>query len=234
MPASRICTVIDAPPGVIWDRLADFPSWGEWLSQVADSRIDGTITHAVGAVRIVGPAESPRVNEQLVAVDARNLTISYCVAKEPVWKVPARDYRVTVRLIPLTDRPATVIDWSSQYDCDLSDEQEIDELLESLYTSFIVGLSRAVTSPPGPRSDLTIREDRMQIESPIYFEPFDVACRDDLFETYARLHREAPVRLCQSGFWTVVRLDDVRTMYTRTDLFSNRPNGSETLRPDVD
>jgi cytochrome P450 len=69
---------------------------------------------------------------------------------------------------------------------------------------------------------------------PLYFEPFDPACREGIFDTYARLHREAPVRRCESGYWTVVRLDDIRTLYTRTDLFSNRPNGTETMRPDVD
>ena len=74
----------------------------------------------------------------------------------------------------------------------------------------------------------------MTTTAPLYFEPFDPACRDGLFATYARLHAEAPVRRCGSGVWTVVRLDDIRTLYSRTDLFSNRPNGTETLRPDVD
>ena len=68
----------------------------------------------------------------------------------------------------------------------------------------------------------------------LYFEPFDLSCRTGLFETYARLHREAPVRQCGSGFWSVVRLDDLRSMYTRQDVFSNRPNGAETINPPVD
>jgi cytochrome P450 len=74
----------------------------------------------------------------------------------------------------------------------------------------------------------------MQNESPLYYEPFDPSCRAGLFDTYARLHREAPVRQCESGVWTVVRLDDVRILYTRTEAFSNRPNGAETVRPTVD
>ena len=74
----------------------------------------------------------------------------------------------------------------------------------------------------------------MAQDSPIYYEPFDPECHDGLFATYARMHREEPVRQCESGFWTVVKLDDVRTIYNRTDLFSNQPNGSETMRPSVD
>jgi len=37
-----------------------------------------------------------------------------------------------------------------------------------------------------------------------------------------------------SGWWAVSRLDDVRRMYTETSVFSNRPNGNDTMRPLVD
>jgi len=45
------------------------------------------------------------------------------------------------RLISLTDRDATVVDWSSRYDCDKAEEEHIDTLLQGLYQSFISGLS---------------------------------------------------------------------------------------------
>jgi cytochrome P450 len=74
----------------------------------------------------------------------------------------------------------------------------------------------------------------MQTDSPVYYEPFDPACRDGLFETYARLHDEAPVYHTRSGMWVVSRMDDVRTMYSRPDLFSNHAQGSEAMVPTVD
>ena len=74
----------------------------------------------------------------------------------------------------------------------------------------------------------------MSEDDALYFEPFDLNCRTGLFDTYARLHREAPVRQCESGFWSVVRLEDVRSLYTRQDLFSNRPNGGDSSNPPVD
>jgi cytochrome P450 len=70
--------------------------------------------------------------------------------------------------------------------------------------------------------------------TPLYFDPFDISCRADLFETYRRLHTEAPVYRTPSGWWAVTRLDDVRRMYTETSVFSNRPNGNDTMRPLVD
>lgn len=74
----------------------------------------------------------------------------------------------------------------------------------------------------------------MLTETPLYYEPFDPSCRAGLFETYQRLHHEAPVLHTQSGMWVVSRMDDVRTIHTHTDRFSNRVNGSEALLPTVD
>jgi hypothetical protein len=125
----------------MWSRLQDFPTWGDWLSQVADSTMLPGPTHSSGATRRVGPSDNPRVHEVLVAMNARNWTLSYAVAQEPQWSVPARDYLATVRLISLTDRDATVVDWSSRYDCDKAEEEHIDTLLQGLYRSFISGLS---------------------------------------------------------------------------------------------
>jgi cytochrome P450 len=70
--------------------------------------------------------------------------------------------------------------------------------------------------------------------APLHFDPFDISCRPNLFDTYRRLHAEAPVYRTPSGWWAVSRLDDVRRMYTETSVFSNRPNGNDTLRPLVD
>jgi cytochrome P450 len=69
---------------------------------------------------------------------------------------------------------------------------------------------------------------------PIYFEPFDIACQQNLFGIYERLHAEAPVYQTPSGWWAFTRLDDVRRLYTETSTFSNRINGNDTMRPMVD
>jgi cytochrome P450 len=70
--------------------------------------------------------------------------------------------------------------------------------------------------------------------APIYFEPFDITCRSTLFDTYDRLHAEAPVYRTPSGWYALTGLDDVRRLYTETSTFSNRINGNDTMRPLVD
>jgi Polyketide cyclase / dehydrase and lipid transport len=143
VPTTRVCLLVEQGPEPLWARLADFPNWRTWLTKVKDSAMAPGPTHSPGAVRVVGPTDKPRVHEVLVATDAKNLTVTYAVAKEPVWSVPARDYVAIVRLIPLTDRSATVVEWSSRYDCDLSEQQRIHHLFEGFYTEFIGNLASA-------------------------------------------------------------------------------------------
>jgi cytochrome P450 len=64
----------------------------------------------------------------------------------------------------------------------------------------------------------------------IYYEPWDPSCQEHLFETYAQLLEHAPVyRAPQSGIWVVSSYDAVSFIYSRPDLFSNRPNQDETI-----
>jgi hypothetical protein len=141
VPATRVCLVVDEGPERLWARLADFPAWRTWLTKVSDSDMAPGPTHAPGATRVVGPPGNPRVHEVLVTVDSAALTLSYTVAPEPVWSVPARNYVATVRLVPLTDRGATTVEWSSRYDCDHADEQRLNELFEEFYREFIANLA---------------------------------------------------------------------------------------------
>jgi hypothetical protein len=145
VPASRVCRLVDEAPEPLWARLADFPNWRTWLDRVRDSRMAPGPTHSPGAVRVVGPPDNPRVHEVMLAIDAPNYTLTYAVATEPVWAVAARNYVATVRLVPLTDRPATVVDWSSRYDCDQADEGKIGELFVELYSEFIVNLTSLIS-----------------------------------------------------------------------------------------
>jgi cytochrome P450 len=63
----------------------------------------------------------------------------------------------------------------------------------------------------------------------LYYEPWDPACREGLFDTYQRLIREAPVYRAPSGTWVVSSYEGVEYIFCNPDLFSNRPNQDETI-----
>jgi hypothetical protein len=151
MPTTRICVVVDVPADRLWARLSEYGTWGSWLIQVSESNIEGFDVPKVpvGAVRAVGPLGNPRTRERLVACDAVTRTVSYEVAEEPKWRFPARRYRGTARVIPLTDRVGSVVEWSGSYDCDAKDEDAMRELLTGLYQSFVSGLAKAASATEG-------------------------------------------------------------------------------------
>src|ERR1700758_801950 len=64
----------------------------------------------------------------------------------------------------------------------------------------------------------------------VYYEPWDPACREGLFDTYQRLIHEAPVYRAPSGTWVVSSYEGVEYIYNNNhDLFSNRPNQDEAI-----
>lgn len=69
------------------------------------------------------------------------------------------------------------------------------------------------------------------MEAPtIYYEPWDPSCQEYLVETYAQLLEHAPVyQAPKSGIWVVTSYDAITYIYSRPDLFSNRPNQDETI-----
>ncbi|KRA31090.1 MULTISPECIES: cytochrome P450 [unclassified Nocardioides] len=63
----------------------------------------------------------------------------------------------------------------------------------------------------------------------LYYEPWDPACREGLFDTYQRLIRDAPVYQAPSGTWVISSFAGVEYVLSHPELFSNRPNQDETI-----
>jgi hypothetical protein len=144
MARARVCLVVEASLDRLWGKLSDYRGWKTWLREVADSEMeDGLVDgpSSVGIVRRVGDRSSPLARERLIAIDESSATLSYAAVGPLPW--PARNYVATVRLIALTESAGTVIDWSSWYDADDRDEDEIRATLEALYRSFIEALVQA-------------------------------------------------------------------------------------------
>jgi len=69
----------------------------------------------------------------------------------------------------------------------------------------------------------------MTTTTDVYYDPWDPACRTDLFGTYHRLLSEAPVYQGPNGIWAVSSYDGVQFIFQHPELFSNRPNQDETI-----
>jgi hypothetical protein len=139
MATVRVCKVVEAPAAPLFAALADWGGWAPWVPVLAGAELENGGPGVVGSVRRVGPAEAPMVRERLTACDEASLSIAY--AFDGPSALPVRSYRAEVRLIPLTERVATVVDWRGEFDADAADEGEVISMMEGLYDSFIDGLA---------------------------------------------------------------------------------------------
>lgn len=125
----RVCqtAVIDAPVDEVWRILRDFNSHHAWHPAIATSRIeDGHPADQVGAVRAFTLADGGFLREQLISLDDRARTFSYCLLEAPL---PLFGYVATVTLRPVTDTGQTFWKWESRFRTTPARETELRDLV---------------------------------------------------------------------------------------------------------
>jgi NADPH:quinone reductase-like Zn-dependent oxidoreductase len=106
-------TVINAPINEVWAFLRDFNAHDQWHPAVAESHIeDGRAPDEIGCVRNFRLVDGARLREQLLALDDRNRTYTYCILDSPI---PLVGYVSTVTLRPVTDGNRTYWHWRSTF-----------------------------------------------------------------------------------------------------------------------
>jgi NADPH:quinone reductase-like Zn-dependent oxidoreductase len=106
-------TIINAPIDEVWAFLRDFNAHDQWHPAVAESRIeDGRAPDEVGCVRNFRLVDGAQLREQLLALDDRNRTYTYCILDSPI---PLVGYVSTVTLKPVSDGNRTYWHWRSTF-----------------------------------------------------------------------------------------------------------------------
>src|SRR5215471_17213522 len=94
-------TIINAPIGEVWAFLRDFNAHAQWHPAVEESHIeDGKAPDQIGCVRNFRLADGAQLREQLLALDDRNCTYTYCILDSPI---PLVGYVSTVTLKRVSD-----------------------------------------------------------------------------------------------------------------------------------
>lgn len=138
-----VSSVIDAPIAKGWEAIRRFDAVAELLPFVESSPIEeDREPTAVGAVRVVTQTDGAVFREVLVAHSDAERFYSYTFVGSPI---PVRDHRTTLRLRPITDRDATLGEWSSRFEIAADREAELVGLMEK---NFLAGL-RALDSRLG-------------------------------------------------------------------------------------
>jgi Polyketide cyclase / dehydrase and lipid transport len=120
-----ISSVIDAPAGRVWAHIRDFNGLPNWVPAVADSRIEGGVpSDKVGCIRNFNLKDGGNLREQLLALSDYDYSVTYNILVSPMG---VQNYVATLKLIPITDGDRTFAEWTAEFDCELSREQELTD-----------------------------------------------------------------------------------------------------------
>ena len=138
-------TVIDAPIERVWAVLRDFNSHDQWHTVVEQSRIEGgERADQVGCIRNFSLRDGNRIREQLLTLDDRTHTSTYCILEATV---PLQRYVATVTLRPVTDGDRTFWHWESRFATPPGMERELREMVgRDVYDAGFANLRRHLES----------------------------------------------------------------------------------------
>ncbi len=139
MAKVRESAVLDVPVDEAWHVLRDFNSHDRWHPAIAASRIeDDHSADEVGAVRAFSLKDGGFLREQLIRLDDRSRSFTYCLLESPI---PLFDYVATVTLKPVTETGQTFWTWESRFRTPPGREGELVSLVaKDIYRAGMRGL----------------------------------------------------------------------------------------------
>ena len=118
-----VSSVIGAPADRVWDRIRDFNGLPRWHPAIRDSRIEDALpADKVGCIRNFNLQNGDNIREQLLGLSDFDMFCTYSILESPM---PLEDYVATIRLTPVTEGDRTFIEWSAEFSCDPSDEDDL-------------------------------------------------------------------------------------------------------------
>ncbi|WP_243741677.1 SRPBCC family protein [Actinomycetospora succinea] len=129
----------------MWRVIRDFDGLPDWHPAIAASELEGgEHTDRVGAVRRLTLGDGGVVRESLVTLDDRERLLTYAILESPF---PVRDYRSTIRVLPVTTTGESFVSWSVLFDCDLDDAERLSALFgRDVFGSGLEGLASHLSS----------------------------------------------------------------------------------------
>ena len=142
-------TIVNAPIDEVWAFLRDFNAHDQWHPAVAESRIeDGKAPDQVGCVRRFRLVDGAELREQLLALDDRAKSFTYCILDSPI---PLVGYVATVTLKPVTDGNRTFWHWRSSFSPPPARAAELARMVgEDIYMGGFAAVRRLLEAEPAP------------------------------------------------------------------------------------
>lgn len=136
MPDVSESGIINASPDQVWAVLRDFTGAKNWADNMASSDTeDGRPGTQVGVIRRLVFRSGNEVREQLIALSDNERYFRYEMLSTET--LPIRDYSGRVRVIPVTDCGASLVEWSGRFSIPKGNSEEICQWVREIYQSGI-------------------------------------------------------------------------------------------------
>lgn len=114
MPSVHYNALIDSDAARVWHVLKQFGAISQWHPAISHSLIEeGQPDGLVGCIRRLNLQDGTLLRERLLALDDSQLSFSYRFEEAPLL---VDDYVMTVKLIPISGKENTLIQWSARFD----------------------------------------------------------------------------------------------------------------------
>ncbi|MEP0944229.1 MAG: SRPBCC family protein [Rhizobiaceae bacterium] len=115
--------VINAPAAKVWERIRDFNGLPNWHPRIRESRIEEALpSDKVGCIRNFELQNGDKIREQLLGLSDFDLFCTYSILESPM---PLTNYVATIRLNPITDGDRCFAEWSAEFECAPSDQDDL-------------------------------------------------------------------------------------------------------------
>lgn len=116
-------SVIGVSADRVWNTVRDFNALPDWVPAVAESRIEGNQpSDQIGCVRAFRLRDGGFLREKLLALSDYDFSVTYSILESPLG---VENYTATLKIAPITDGDKTFAEWSAEFDCDPSREDDL-------------------------------------------------------------------------------------------------------------
>jgi carbon monoxide dehydrogenase subunit G len=129
---------IDAGIDVVWELVSDFGGISRISPEVSSCEVEG---RGVGAVRSI-VSSGFAVQERLESLDEGTRSFSYSMLEGPI---PFKNYVASVKLTDAGPQ-RTRISWSGTFEPAGMPEEQLQQLIETIYRGLIAGIKKAVSA----------------------------------------------------------------------------------------
>ena len=140
MPEVIATAVVPASAERTWPLVRDFDGLPVWHPAIAKSSLEGDgRADQVGARRRLELTDGAVVREVLLSLDDHERAYTYEILESPF---PVRQYRSTVRVVPLTTTGESFVEWRLRFDCDAADAEQLIPLFrDAVFAAGLEGLA---------------------------------------------------------------------------------------------